>query len=238
VQYNVNGWEGEYCGLATADATETTKLSGACDDGKGPNSDSFNGGYCRASQPTEKGVSLTAYVSASDYCGETGKPNDGEWKGEYCGKNADGDPTVYSGACGDGRGPNTDSFGGGYCAGVLDGKQTVYAEISEETCGGTPNEGSWKGEWCFKGDNKIAACTGNYLAVTDKNSTDPFSVRCIFRNDWVCSTSLLQPCDKDACAALEGGYVWNEENSECLEPTSPAAKRLAAKKAAKKVARK
>ncbi|MDR2594766.1 MAG: hypothetical protein LBC87_08360 [Fibromonadaceae bacterium] len=233
-QLNVNGWEEEYCGYPSADISETTVQKGACDDGKGPNSDSFGGGYCRASKPNEKGVSLTGYVSSGGYCGESGKPNDGEWKNEYCGQDESGELKVYAGACGDGKGPNSDAFGAGYCAGVLDEKETKYVAISEETCDGKPNDGSWKGEWCFKGDSKIAACTGNYLALTDKNSTDPFSVRCIFRNDHVCSANLLRACDKDACAALDGDYVWNDENSECLEPTSPAAKRFIAKKLARK----
>jgi len=229
-RYNEGSWKGEYCGVVSKEATETTVQQGGCDLGEGPNSGTFGSGYCRARQPAltglYAGVSVTEY--SIEFCGENGKPNDGSWKGEYCGYTAEGTQTVQTGVCGDGTGPNSTSFGTGYCVGVQGSKKTQY---TSELCGedGKPNEGSWKGEYCFA-DKKIATCTGGYIANPTKNSTDPLSVRCTFTNSFVCSTTNLAACDKDACGALTG-YAWDDANNECKEVKAvPTAKRLAKRK--------
>jgi len=224
-KYNEGKWKGEYCGYEK-DATETAMFAeGACSDGKGPNSDVFGGGYCKASPPDAKGITLTSYTST--FCGENGKPNNGSWKGEYCGysEGSTAQDKVYTGVCDDGDGPNSESLGGGYCQGVSTSDSLFYAAVGGDCGDAKVNEGKWKGEYCFSGDNKVATCTGGFKALTDKNSTDPFSVRCIFQNDFVCSTSNLPACDKDACEDIS--YFWDDTNKECLEPTSPKAKRLA-----------
>jgi len=212
-------WKGEYCGYAGKDVTETTLQTGACDDGKGPNSDSFGGGYCRATKPNAAGVSLTEYTT--NFCGEDGgKPNAGEWKGEYCGyasaTSASADK-VYTGVCDDGIGPNSNGFEAGYCQGIQGSQKTEY---TTDLCGDTKiNEGSWKGEYCFS-DNKVASCTGGYKANTERNSTDPFTVRCTFQGNFVCGDDTLKACDADGCEALGAGYRWDAAGYECRESSN------------------
>jgi len=231
-KYNEGSWKNEYCGIPAADISDNTLFTtGACDDGKGPNSESFGGGYCQAVQPdTLTGVTYTVYTS--DFCGDDAKYNENTWKGEYCGKDESGESKVYAGVCDIGGGPNSSGFGSAYCAGVLGSKLTQLTYISDATCQAKPNEGSWKGEYCFNGDQKIGICTGNHRPAADASSTDPYSVRCTFQNDYVCSTSKLGACDKDACDNLGEGYAWDSTNKECIESLAVAAKR--AKKLAKK----
>jgi len=40
------------------------------------------------------------------------------------------------------------------------------------------NENSYKGQFCFEGDQTIGTCSGGWVGVTDKKSTDPSDVRC------------------------------------------------------------
>jgi len=241
-KYNEGAWKGEYCGIPAADQTLTTVQQGGCDLGQGPNSGSFASGYCRAKQPVASGiyagVSLTEYTV--DFCGESGKPNDGAWKSEYCGIDASGSQTVQTGVCDDGIGPNSSGFGSGYCAGIDPSKKseadrykkTVY---TSDFCGesGKPNDGSWKGEYCFA-DKQVGTCTGGYKADVTKNSTDPLTVRCVFTNNFTCSTSNLVACDKDNCDALGVGYAWDSANNECVDAKAEPKAKRALKKLAKK----
>jgi len=208
---NEDTWKGEYCGYEQ-DATETTKQAGACGDDKGPNSDVFGGGYCRADR---KGI----VEYSTEFCGESGKVNENTWKGEYCGfESATGVANkVTAGICDDDQGPNESAFGAGYCQWPAGGSET---KLTNELCGGEKfNEGSWKGEYCFA-DNQVAKCTGGRKANTEKNSTDAFSVRCEFQNDNLCSSSKLDACDKDGCEDLGAGFEWSESAFECRELAS------------------
>ncbi len=209
--YNQGSWKGEYCGKPAKDSTNTVLLTGACDDSKGPNSETFGGGYCRANRD-----SSTVYTSS--FCGEAGKPNEGSWKGEYCGLASATSPSpdkVYTGICDDDQGPNSSVFEGGYCQGILGSKRVEY---SEDLCGGAKlNEGSWKGEYCFTGDNKVAICTGGFRPNVEKKSTDAFTVRCTFQNSFICSDNNLVACDKDGCDDLGAGYAWDAAANECRE---------------------
>jgi hypothetical protein len=212
---NEREWKGEYCGFEDAEATETSKLTGACGDetDKGPNSESFGGGYCQA---LDKKGNLE-YTSA--FCGESGKVNEGSWKGEYCGyesANSASADKVYTGACDLGGGPNADGFNAGYCRWTTE--TSIGTEFTDALCGTDKiNEGEWKAEYCYA-DSKAAVCTGGRTPNTEKNSTDPFSVRCMFTNDpLVCSSSNLRFCDKDGCDDLGENYIWNEAAFECRE---------------------
>jgi len=226
---NAGAWKGEYCGYADAESTENdTVYEGGCDDGFGPNSDGFASGYCKAGRDgkTEKTTVL---------CGEDGKPNDGAWKGEYCGFASESSTTndkVWTGACDDGYGPNRDGFGAGYCA--MDSETDSLTVFTNTYCddGSKRNEGKWKGEYCFA-DGKVAACTGGLVALTGKLSTDPVSVRCVFADNPGCSAERPDLCDQEECLALKTDEIEYEFDGVCKEKASSeevAAKRLAKRK--------
>jgi len=233
---NEKTWQHQYCGYKSVESSENDTLySDACDDGRGPNSDGFSVGYCKANRA---GVTTLTV----DFCGTDGKPNNGGWKGEYCGFESATSTeanTVLTGACDDGRGPNSDGFGVGYCQMATEvDTATTY---TPNFCGtdGKTNEGSWKGEYCFTGDSKVAACTGGLIPNTDKNSTDPVEVRCSYASNPGCTTSSPWACTETECAALEtegAKYVWDgickAEASSTETPTEQSKKKakLALKK--------
>jgi len=206
---NENEWKGEYCGFATATATEKTRLTGACSEGDGPNADVFGGGYCSANRKGE-------LTYTTNFCGESGKVNEGEWKGEYCGfANATSSTAdkVYDGICDDDNGPNESSFNAGYCQ--WKDETSTGTTLTNTLCGESKiNEGSWKGEYCYS-DDEVAVCTGGRVPVTDKKSTDPYTVRCKFTSRFVCADDNLGACDKDGCDDLGAGFVWDEAAFEC-----------------------
>jgi hypothetical protein len=159
----------EYCGYSsTANQTNDIKttLKGACGDGKGPNEQGYNQGYCQMEH-----VDSTRTVYTEVFCNGAGnstarnKINEatkdivttGDWKGQYCGfaslaaQNSD-TKTMHSGACGDGKGPNEQGYAQGYCVADKDGKTTYTEDFcrgnGNTTAKGAPNSGSWKSEYC------------------------------------------------------------------------------------------
>jgi len=215
---NKDTWEGEYCGFENEDDEETSVLKGACDNGLGPKSNQGSIGYCRADK-----TGTTTLASAE--CGTGKQPNDGEWLGEYCGY-AEGSTTADTaipGICDDGNGPHAAKRDDGYCQWKT--LESTGTELVSALCGGTKmNEGSWKGEYCFK-DEKVGVCTGGRRPNNDGadavNHDAPESVRCLFVNDANnCTTSALGNCDKDGCEALGSGYNWDAAGFECREITA------------------
>jgi len=178
---NENSWKAQYCGFASATAATKTVLSGACDQAnselsgaQGPNEIAFGQGYCevrldKSGSGNPKPYAKTIY--SEDLCGTStnNKPNNGSWKGEYCGYAAstsvDGSPTkVWKGICADGKGPNQDKFNDGYCTvewadRLKDPKEVT--KFTQDFCAEDPtkrpNEDSWKDEYCgFGEESKIA----------------------------------------------------------------------------------
>jgi hypothetical protein len=163
---NDGKWNNQYCGYVNSSASVKTPITGACGDAistevepKGPNHQSFNGGYCMGYDRDKP--ALTKYKAG--FCGlstgATNKPNDGKWNNQYCGyatsaAESSGSSTAITGACGDDAGglptgPNYLSFGGGYCMGVKGQTKTKYSNIfCADPNVGKPNEGSWKSEYC------------------------------------------------------------------------------------------
>jgi hypothetical protein len=208
---NEGEWKGEYCGYESATSTENDKVyTGACDDGSGPNTDGLASGYCAANRDGETLRSIS-------FCGASGKPNEGAWKGEYCGYESAAsveNDKVYTGICDDDGGPNKDGFASGYCQAENElASETIF---SSTFCGesGKPNEGAWKGEYCFV-DEKVAACTGGRIPDTSKKSTDPVAVRCTIEGSTdTCSESRPDLCDEAGCTSLGEEYEWDGECKE------------------------
>jgi len=166
---NENEWKGQYCGYASRTATTTSVQEGVCDDGdQGPNSESFGGGYCTVSLwgkfpgIENKIHQKTEYTD--EFCGASGKPNNGKWNGEYCGyanKNADDAEKVWTGVCDDGNGKHKQQYDApGYCQAAEPATPGALSatQFGDWTCNGKSvkyNEGSWKNEYCFI--NQVAA---------------------------------------------------------------------------------
>jgi len=181
---NENTWKGEYCGYATkADFDANPKIvtrfeSGICDDAVGPNSTTWENGYCQADKTgaTKKVGGTSAYcglANLAETSDATGRINENTWKSQYCGyaTKADFDATpkvlsVLPGICDDGNGPNASTWENGYCqankagatvkvgAGVSD-KLSAYclADITDADYSVAPatariNENTWKSEYC------------------------------------------------------------------------------------------
>jgi len=168
-RYNENSWKSQYCGFETATSAERKVLTGACDeqgddgDTQGPNRIVFGQGYCEVQwdEDNKKPKKTTVYSEA--LCGANGKPNDGKWKGEYCGHASASSPDgyrtkVWTGLCDDGKGPHYEKFNDGYCAVDFEKKALGKTELSEAFCDSArtlkPNEGSWKNEYCGVDEEK------------------------------------------------------------------------------------
>jgi len=161
---NDGKWKHEYCGFENKNNTTKKVYSDACDIPGDPNETvptklgahaiEFNGGYCQSNR-----FGTTTYTDEV-WCGEDAEAgkngpenrlNEGAWKGEYCGVDANDAPTKYEGACdeddGDDHvGPNTSEFGSGFCMYSIERGRTFR---TTEFCGSeTLNEGKWKGEYC------------------------------------------------------------------------------------------
>jgi len=210
-RFNENGWKGEYCGFKDKTTKETSRLTGACDDGDGPHSSSFNGGYCAVDY--KPGIKLKAGPTkySEDFCGDlpasgvptaANKANEGEWKGEYCGYKSAADErnelvTAVKGLCDDGKGPSAGAFERGFCEYDRVAKQTFYSENWCISGTGTNikkvsvNKDTWQGQYCFV-DNQVKACKGGLEPIKSAKSTDNGGNPCA-------SPSLLAFC------ALETG---------------------------------
>jgi hypothetical protein len=176
---NNGKWKNEYCGYANASSVSATKVyAGLCDDSegedlKGPNLEAYNAGYCIADRTD------STHYTDEDFCGDdpTQRPNDGAWKGEYCGyESATGTAAskVYSGICDDDQGPNQDSWNPDqYCQ--FD-KAASSTFLKDEVCenGDKINEGTWKGEYCGYA-SKTASKTSMQTGICD-DGTGPNSV--------------------------------------------------------------
>jgi len=173
---NENTWKGEYCGFASKTADKPSKQVGVCDDGDGPNSVAFGAGYCTV--PVKNRITgITEY--SDEFCGATGKINEGKWKGEYCGfanAKSEDDDKVYTGVCDDGRGANKGEYGQkGYCkAEDTTGVTSFSKDFCPTTGSGKYNEGGWKGEYCFQGDSRVGKCAAGLTAVTTERSSSNF----------------------------------------------------------------
>jgi len=205
-------WPGQYCGWKNEESGDNDTLyTGACDDGQGPNTDGYGTGYCKAGRNGKTALS-------KEFCGENGKPNEGSWKGEYCGyESADASEAdkVLTGACDDSRGPNSDKFEGAYCQ--VESENDTLTVTTPNFCGGSGklNEGKWKGEYCAA-DDKVAACTGGLTPNTSINSTEPAEARCIFttsNGEYACNAAHPWLCTEEECATKfaeeEAEYVWD-----------------------------
>jgi hypothetical protein len=172
---NEGSWKGEYCGYASQAAQDNdikTVLKNACDDGKGPNEDEFNGGYCIWPSKNSTGTIYTADAFC-DNDKKTGKPNEGSWKGQYCGyasKDAEdkGVLSVQSNVCDSGEGPNQSGYAACYCEWVEE--TSTGTECTTHWCvnGNTKamvNQTTWKGQYCFA-DNKVATCLAGNQPVS------------------------------------------------------------------------
>jgi len=199
---NEGSWKGEYCGHASANAP-TSAMTGACDDTDavvGPNSETFNGGYCEV-KPEDR---LTGKATFSDnFCYTSSGPktiNEGKWKSEYCGfsnANSDDNDKVWTGACDDGHGKNEDEYNKtGYCKAEGPETGTVW---SDEFCMETKpfNSGSWKGEYCFVGG--VAKCNAGLKAKTGEAYNATPAIRCIL-------PAAEDRCEVIAPARLKSNY--------------------------------
>jgi len=146
---NNNKWNWDYCGFKNKNSTSADRVynQGLCGDGNGPSQNSWNPDeYCRARISSDGKDSST--VLTTEACENGDKVNIGSWKGEYCGYATETAEKTsrQTGGCTDDQGPNAEKFGGGYCKSDKDG----ITEYTSEFCGedGTPNNGSWKSEYC------------------------------------------------------------------------------------------
>jgi len=202
---NENSWKAQYCGFASATAATKTVLSGACDKpngdlggAQGPNEIAFAQGYCeirldKSGSGNPKPYTQTIY--SEDLCGSSAnnKPNNGSWKGEYCGyassTSVDGNPTkVWKGICADGQGPHEVKFNDGYCTvewadRLKDPKEVT--KFTQDFCGEDPtkrpNDGEWKSEYCGFGEESKTAdqvltgvCDDSEAPNTDRFSPNEY----------------------------------------------------------------
>jgi hypothetical protein len=176
---NEGKWKGEYCGWTSKDNDAPKLYSGICDDDKGPHKSGFNNGFCQADKLTGKTALQTEFCDNEK---KTGKPNEGKWKGEYCGiagatssASSAGNVKLYSGVCDDGDGPNKDVFNKGYCRAGSDGKTVLETSL---LCGKEKiNEGEWKGEYCGYADAESTENDKVYTGACDDGegpNTDGF----------------------------------------------------------------
>jgi hypothetical protein len=166
---SLNGWKAQYCGFTKDNATRAV-LTGACDEQEdedtfGPSKISHEQGYCEVEWDDETKKPKTTSVYSEKLCGVNGKPNNGEWKGEYCGHTStspEGSPTkVYSGRCTeDGKGPHEEKYNAGYCTIKFEDRKTktkTYLEedgFCDEARTLKPNEGGWKNQYCGVDEDK------------------------------------------------------------------------------------
>jgi len=174
---NNGSWKNEYCGFAEGAKKATKVWVGLCDDSekddlKAPHLTEYNAGYCAVE--FEEGIKLgsgkTVFVEKGEICDDGGKPNEGTWKGEYCGVAESGSKAtkLYSGMCDDGQGPNQNGWNPKeYCAVTVDAKNTTG--LIEGPCdnGDKINEGSWKGEYCGYKDGSAKTTSGLKGACAD-----------------------------------------------------------------------
>jgi len=225
---NEGKWKGEYCGLASKTVTKTSRQTGVCDDGAGPNSDEFGAGYCTVAfsdYNNAKALNTVAKTTYTDeFCGNgtatANKVNEGSWKGEYCGyasaKSEDNDK-VWKGICDNGDGPNKDGFGKGYCQWVNEidqGTVLTFLPVCGSNLNAKPNDGSWKGEFCFA-DEKIGKCTAGLIAVLAAKSSDNIDLRCAL-------PSIIVECESHT-ATIGGNTVSaSYSNKKCNLPVANA----------------
>jgi len=179
---NNGAWKDEYCGYASDASVENdirTKIyTGVCSDAtedafKAPHYEGYNKGYCEVKFAdrdsfvvrNDKVIYKTEYTEDS-FCNDdpTQRPNDAEWKAEYCGyATANGNLTVLKGICDDGQGPSEDAYSPAeYCR--FDRTLNATAK-TDEGCdnGDKVNENEWKGEYCgyaSRGVNATSKQTG------------------------------------------------------------------------------
>jgi len=182
---NSSKWNGEYCGYANKSASSAAKVhTGICDDGQGPHMNGFNDGYCeydRSIFGTKLSTNFCVDEIGSDNLPvRTGKPNEGSWKGEYCGC-ANKDCTklkVVSGLCDDGDGPQLGENNKGYCRADHSNGDSTYLETTYCGKSGKINAGSWKGEYCGVADEESTENDTVYEGACDDGqgpNTDAFA---------------------------------------------------------------
>jgi len=187
---NKDAWKYEYCGWPSLESATKDVLTGLCDlpldasataltaletsgpsltNPQGPNQASFGQGYCVATRSSLK----TQYTER--FCGSSAnnKPNNGEWKNEYCGfaeGNDDVRTVVYKGYCDDTdfskpvdasgystgiSAPHFKGYNYGYCGVTYANREKNTTTLITTFCGDDPtkkpNEGSWKGQYCGYG---------------------------------------------------------------------------------------
>jgi len=183
---NKDFWAGEYCGWSD-DAIVKGVLKGICDqpldnsesaiatlqangpsdaNPQGPNQLVNGQGYCVA---TKNGVK-TQY--SNDLCGTSSKnkPNEGTWKGQYCGYGPDAetrtvvyDSTGTDRLCDDTdfsnpepeeriKAPHYKAYNDGYCGVTFEDRKKGTTKLLRTFCGEDktkkPNELKWKNEYC------------------------------------------------------------------------------------------
>jgi len=79
---------GNYCGYTDENATVRSIQTGICDDGKGPDEDAWEAGYCQVATPDSKVANFsTVFCNPAGFNqrGTTKRFNEGSWKNQYCG---------------------------------------------------------------------------------------------------------------------------------------------------------
>ncbi|MDR2583502.1 MAG: hypothetical protein LBC75_08495 [Fibromonadaceae bacterium] len=210
---NENEWKTEYCGYARGE-TKTSRQTGVCDNGDGPNSVEFGGGYCQV--PVENRLTgKTVYTD--DFCGQSGKVNEGKWKGEYCGyanKNSEDDDKVWTGVCDDGSGKHKGGYDQpGYCYSPSEGAPTVFGA---RFCGtnGKYNENGWKGEYCYSVDQKVGKCAAGLLP--DLNVASTSAARCVL-------PATMDRCTRDSLFTATPQVKGKYQNNLCYLDPAPVA---------------
>jgi len=188
-------WKSEYCGYGSKNATQTSKQVGVCDTGEGPNSVEFGGGYCTV-PPANRLTGKTEYTD--EFCGTSGKVNEGKWNSEYCGyasgKSEDNDK-VWKGACDDGDGKNKDEYGKeGYCQAASEGAATTWSTNFCDAVkkSGKYNEDGWKGQYCYPINSGVNSCPAGMkqnISVASNHTN-----RCVL-------PSTLERCNRDSLYA-------------------------------------